>query len=286
MAKKTAHVSEEKKKVVREFVKLCKEYPIVGLVNMENLPAQQLSNMRSQLRGKVVILMTKKRLLKIVFEQMKDEKKGIEKLSEHLTGMPALIFTKDNPFALMSTLNKNKSNAPARGGQIAPKDIIVPAGPTPFAPGPIISELGQAGIKAGIEGGKVAVKADSVVARKGEVIKDKVASILTRLGIHPMEVGLDLIAVYEGGTIFTKDVLSIDESKYLVDLKMAHSWAVNLSVFSGYITKDTIKIMIAKAYRDSKAIGISQGIIADILLPDLLAKADREAAVLKEKTGQ
>ncbi len=283
---KTAHVSEEKKIVVKDFVRLCREYPIIGIVNMENLPAPQLANMRKQLRGKVEIRMTKKRLIRVIFEQVKGEKAGIGQLEQYFTGMPAMIFTKENPFALMKILNKNKSNAPAKGGQIAPKDIIVPAGPTPFAPGPIISELGQAGIKAGIEGGKVAVKADSIAAHKGEVIKEKTASILTRLGIYPMEVGLDLVAVYENGTIFEKDVLSVDESQYITNLKLAASWAMNLAVESGYVTKDTVKLMIAKAYRDSKAIGISQGIMADQIMPDLLARADREANALMQKTGQ
>lgn len=285
MAKK-AHVSEEKKIAVKDFVKLCREYPIIGIVNMENLPAPQLSNMRKQLRGKVEIRMTKKRLIRVIFEQVKGEKAGVEQLEKYFTGMPAMIFTKENPFALMKILNKNKSNAPARGGQIAPKDIIVPAGPTPFAPGPIISELGSVGIKAGIDAGKVAIKQDSIVARKGEPISDKAASILTRLGIHPMEIGLDLVAVYENGTIFTKDVLSVDESQYITNLKLAASWAINLAIKSGYVTKDTVKLMIAKAYRESKAIGISQGIMADQIMPDLLARADREANALKQKTGQ
>ncbi|MBI2112759.1 50S ribosomal protein L10, partial [Candidatus Woesearchaeota archaeon] len=35
-------------------------------------------------------------------------------------------------------LEKNKSNAPAKPGQVAPKDITVKAGATSFAPGPII----------------------------------------------------------------------------------------------------------------------------------------------------
>ena len=66
MAEREPHISDYKKKVVDEFVKLLKEYPIIGAINMENLPAPQLQNMRSQLRDTVVMRMTKRRLIKII----------------------------------------------------------------------------------------------------------------------------------------------------------------------------------------------------------------------------
>src|SRR3989344_6071657 len=209
-----AHVAEYKKEIVSGLVNLMTDYPIIGLVNMENLPAPQLQKMRAQLRGNFYIAMTKRRLMKLAIEQVKSSRKGIEQLENHLGGMPALIFTKENPFRLSRTLQRNKSPAPAKAGQTAPRDIIVPKGATPFAPGPIIGELALAGIKSGVEGGKVAIKEDSLVAKSGEKIKPKVAEILTRLGIQPMEVGLDLVAVYEKGLIYGRDVLSVDEKEY------------------------------------------------------------------------
>jgi len=187
---KTAHVAEYKKKIVQNIVKCVKEYPIIGVANMENLPAPQLQAMRAKLRGKVYLIMTKKRLMKIALEQVKNDKKDIENLEKYFEGMAALLFTKDSPFKLSKTLQESKSPAPAKAGQTAPKDLIIPKGPTGFAPGPIISELSSVGIKTGVEQGKVAVKEDSLVAKKGEKIEPKVAEVLTRMGIEPMEVGL------------------------------------------------------------------------------------------------
>ena len=57
--KPKAHVADYKKVVVKKIVELLKQYPIIGCINMENLPASQLQNMRGQLRGKVEMLMTK-----------------------------------------------------------------------------------------------------------------------------------------------------------------------------------------------------------------------------------
>lgn len=227
--------------------------------------------------------MTKKRLLKKVIEQIKDKKPGIENLEQYMTGMPALMFTKENPFSLFQELQQNKSSAPAKGGQTAPKDIVVTAGPTPFAPGPVIGELGALGIKAGVEDGKVTIKEDKVVATSGDVISAELAGLLTRLSIEPMEVGLNVTAVYENGTIFPRSVLDIDIAQYKTDIENTAREAFNLAFFTGFPTEETIKLMVQTAFMDTKALALSQGILADGVVEEIIAKAEIQALSLKAK---
>ncbi|MFC1742141.1 50S ribosomal protein L10 [Nanoarchaeota archaeon] len=278
---KTSKLPAAKKKVVDEFVKLAKEYPIVGAVNMENLPTKQLQNMRAQLREKVVLKMAKRRLMTIAIEEAAKEKKGLEQLIPYLKGMPALLFTKENPFTLYKNLQKNKSSAPIKAGQTTPKDIIVPAGPTGFAPGPIIGQLGGAGIAAGIDGGKVVIKKDSQVAKDGDVINAELAGILTRLSIEPMEIGLELTATFEDGNIFTKDVLAIDEDEYINNMTNCHRWAFNLAMEAGILTAETTELMVTKAFTDAKALARECSIYADCVMPELIAKAHNQMLGLK-----
>ena len=54
-----AHVAESKKKIVEEFSELVNSYPVIGVVDMENLPAAQLQKMRGQLRDKVLIRLSR-----------------------------------------------------------------------------------------------------------------------------------------------------------------------------------------------------------------------------------
>lgn len=281
MNKIEPHVSEAKKKEVDDIKRLVREYPIIGVVNMENLPALQLQRMKNQLRGTIVIKMTKKRLIYIALDQIKDG--NLLKLKEQIKGMPALIFTKENPFRLYKLLDKSKSNAPAKPGQIAPHDIVINAGPTNFVPGPMIGELGQVGLKTGVEGGKIVIKEDKIIVKGGEVIKPKVADILTKMGIEPMQIGLNLIATYEKGVIFTKDILAVDEQKYIDDIKQSYIDAMNLALNSAYIIKETAEELIKKAFRDSKALADSQNILTDENAKELLAKANLEMLSLKSK---
>lgn len=265
--------SSRKTTAIKEFEQLLKEYPIVGAVDMESLPAPQLQQMREQLRGTCVIKMTKRRLMSVAIQNTTDDKPGIDELEEHLKGMPALLFTKENPFTLFKILKKNKSPAPAKGGQTAPKDIKISAGPTPFAPGPIIGELGKFGLKSGVENGKVAIKQDKIVCKEGEEISPELAALLTRLDIKPMEVGLALTAVYEEGEILTKHVLDIDEEQYLADLTSAAAGALNLAVNAAIPNEQSIQLLLGKASREARNLSRESAHLTDETTEEILGYA-------------
>jgi large subunit ribosomal protein L10 len=250
------HVAPAKKKAAKEFEQLLLEYPIVAAVNLESLPAKQLAVMRDKLRQTCHIRMAKRRVMNVAIEAVKGKKHGIEQLQSHMKGMPALLFTKENPFTLYKTVKKNKSKAAAKAGQKAPYDLVVPAGPTSFAPGPVIGELGSLGIKTGVENGKVAIKADSVVAKEGAVISQKLAGLLLRLGIEPMEIGLDITAVYENGMIMTRSVLDVDEDAYLGMIGKAAAQAIALSIETSFLTPETRERAIEVTAKSAVALAI------------------------------
>ena len=277
-------VSDKKKQLVQQLTQRIKDSPIVGLVNMQSLPAQQSQDMRAMLRDKgVFITMARKKLLKLAIEN--SGKDNIKNLIEKIKGMPALIFSNDNPFTLYSTLQKNKSEAPAKAGQEAPKDIVVKAGGTNFAPGPIISELAAVGIKTKVDGGKLAIMDDTIVAKEGDIISAPLAETLKRLDIKPMEVGLDLVAVWEDGIIYDGKQLHIDEDEYVAQFMQAASWAMNLAVETAFPTKETTEILLQKAFREAKALSIEANVLNDVSRDEILAKAERQALSVKDVAG-
>ncbi len=281
--KKKAHVAKWKKDSVEEFSKLLLEYPIIGIVNMQNLPASQLHKMRKKLRSVATMKMTKRRILLHAIEKVKDKRKGLEELEKNLSGMPAVIFTKDNPFKLFKTLQKAKTKAAAKVGQICPEDITIPAGPTSFAPGPIVGELGQLGIKTKIEAGKIVIREDKLVVKKGEVIDDKKSSLLAKFNIQPIEIGLDLVAVYEGGIIFGKDVLSVDEKAFIANIEKAARESMNLSVEIAFLTKENGDVIFGKAFREAKAVSVETKFLTEMTKEDILARVNAEALALKQE---
>ena len=273
-------IPEWKKDEVKDVIRLVNEYPIFGIVDLENLPALQLQRIRLKLKDMLNLKMTKKRIIKIALQQLKD-KPNMDEVIESMKGMPALIFTKENPFKLYKTLAKNKSNAPAKPGQTAPDDIIIPAGPTQFTPGPIISELAQAGIKTKVEEGKLAVESEVTLVKEGEKITTQQADLLSRFGIEPMEVGLNIVLIYENGTIYKKSVLAVDEEEYINNLRSASAESISLSIEIGYITKDNVSLMMQKAQRETKALADSTGILTNEKVEDMIGQAKLEMESVK-----
>lgn len=246
-----AHVSEVKKREVQDIKDLARKYRVIGIVNMMNLPALQLQRIKQNLKD-IKLKFSKKRLIKIAFDQLKEEKKNILELKEKLEGMPALLFTNKDPFELAKVINKNKSKAFAKSGQIAPDDLIIPAGPTDFPAGPMIGELGALGVKTKVDAGKIVILDDKLLVKKGEQINEKQASLLSKLGIEPMQIGLDLLFTYEDGEILSKDVLFVDEELYISNIKKAGSEAIALALEIGYVVEDTVELLLAKACREAR----------------------------------
>ncbi|MCD6571939.1 MAG: 50S ribosomal protein L10 [Thermoplasmata archaeon] len=243
-----AHVAEWKKREVEELKNIIKSYPIVGIAQIGGIPAPQMQQLRAKLRDIALVKVVRNTLFSLALEETDKEKNGIAELKNIIEGETAIIAAKDiNPFKLFQIIKSNRINAPAKGGEIAPKDIVVKAGDTPFKPGPIVGELQKAGIPAAIEEGKVVIKKDKVIVPAGERISPQIAQILTRMEIYPLEIGINLKGVYENGIIFTSDILDINKDEYVGNLTNAARNAFNLAINSGWVNKFTIDTLISMA---------------------------------------
>jgi large subunit ribosomal protein L10 len=191
MALYTHHLPSWKKDEVEEIKANAKKYTLIGLVDVYGIPAQQVQQIRRNLRGKAVIKVTRNTLIRHAFEEIGGD---VKNLSKYISGHSAIIFTNDNPFKLFKQLETTKTKMAAKPGEKAPEDIVIEKGPTSFKPGPIVGELQQAGIPAAIEGGKVKIRETKTVVKKGGIISAKLAAVLTKLDIKPMDVGLALQA--------------------------------------------------------------------------------------------
>jgi len=265
------HVAQWKKDEVKNLKNLIEKYPVVGMANLSDIPAPQLQKMRQSLRGNAELKMSRKTLMDLALNESKKTK--VEILVEHMEGQPALIFTDMNPFKLYKILESSKTPAPARAGSIATSNIVVPKGETGFMPGPILGELQRIGIPAKIEKGKIVITEDKTIVAEGEEIPKDVASMLTRLEIYPLEVGINLRAAYEDKTIYTSDILFIDDDKTLSDIENAYSRAFNLSVNGMVYNKISTPALITKAAGQSLNLALNAEILTSKTTTTLLAKA-------------
>jgi large subunit ribosomal protein L10 len=260
--------------------------PVTAVVGLRGVPASALQTMRRELRerGHPITVATNS-AIRHALEKAAASRPALRPLLEQVTDQTALLAAEGNPFALYQEFLRTRSPTPARGGEVAPKDILVPAGTTNFKPGPIVGELQHAGFPAAIEKGKVILKKDTMIVHAGQTISREVATMLARLEIFPLEVGLSLRAVVDGTTFYPPEVLAVDLEAERAGLARAARAALGLAVELGYATRETMPLLVARAHRRALGLALAAGYISKETIEPLFAKAMREAAAVQKLTG-
>lgn len=276
----------KKKRLMYETLqKLPKNYNVIAISKMTKVRATQLMAIRKKFRDKIKILVIKNKVAQRAFQKI--EMKGLDGLSEQLEGQCALMFTNISPFQLNLNFDKNKVYLPAKGGDIAPSNIIIPAGNTGLTPGPVLSEFKESNIATRIDQGSIWVSKDTVVAKPGDTISQKLASLLSKLNIKPIEAGLSVSFAIEEGLIFRESDLKINLDEYSNSLSTSFNEALSLATEIGYITTETILPILIKADQGAKSLIAESGYLSkdtvELVIPRANAQANTLASELSKK---
>jgi len=252
-------------------------HEVTAVISIQGIPARQFQSIRAELRGVAKIQVARNSLIHRALGQLGET---TLQLFENVDGPTALIFTDLNPFKLFKLLENSRTPAPAKAGDEAPSDIIVKKGPTSFRPGPIVGDLQNVGIPAAIEKGKIVIRETKTVAKAGEAISARLADVLQRFEIYPMEVGLYLRAAYDGDVLYLPKDLHIDEQAYFGQFVLAVSKALNLSINAAYPTSLTAATLLQKASSEAMNLGVNAEIFEPEVLKALLLRAQAAALAL------
>jgi large subunit ribosomal protein L10 len=275
-------ILQEKAKQIKEIGNIMQQHKIIALASLHKVRAAQLQELRKKLQNDAYLQVIKNTLMKRVIAQSK-EKPNLEKLGDHLTGSTIYLFTNLNPFKLVLLLEKSKVITTAKAGDTAAFDVVVPAGNTGQPPGPIISQLGAVGLKTRIESGSVWINKDTLVVKKGETISQRLAAVLSKLGIKPVEAGLVLKTVYDDGAVITEDQLRLNIDEFKKTIEEAHRYAFYLSVNSAYTTPENIGFLLQKAHQDAYRLSVNEEIPTKETVAEILRKAYMQMLSLKTR---
>ena len=269
-----AHVADWKRTEIDQLIEQVSSAPVVALVDIGGIPATQMTKMRAVLRGKATLRVARSTLIKRTLKKLAEDRPDLDKLNDMLGHKQVgFILSSDNPFKLYRQMEQTKTAAPAKGGEIAPADILVQKGPTSYKAGPLVGELQLAGLPAAIEKGKIVIRKKHVAVKAGEEISEKMAQALTKLDIHPLTVGLDLIAAWSEGTIFEKQTLSMDPAQFYGELQSAIRSAHNLVLNAAITVPGVMPQLIAKAQSEALAVALKAGILTSATVKPLIGKA-------------
>lgn len=258
-----------------------KKYPVCALIKMDKVRSSQILPLRKKLKNDVQFVSIKDSVAKKALEKL--DIPGIKGMIDQLTDQCMLLFTNMSPFKLNVLLAKNKIMMYARGGDIASMDIKIPAKNTGIAPGPMLTEFKEAGIPTKIDQGTIWISKDSVPVQKGGAISEKLATLLQKLDIKPVEAGIVLHSALEKGLVYKKDELVIDVEAIRNEIAKAHQEAISLSIEAAYITESNVNLILAKAAQHARSLSIESGFFTIETKEQILQKAHAQARSVVEK---
>jgi large subunit ribosomal protein L10 len=276
----TQQVAVWKKEIYDDLLELLNKYSVIAVADLQKVRSSQIQEIRKKLRGKAELIVAKNTILRKAAEKAAGKKEKVNQFADSLTGSKVLIFTQMNPYELIIFLNKNKVRVPAKGGDIATSDIMIPGGNTGLQPGPVISEFNEAKVQTRIEGGSIFVAKDTIVVTKGEVIPVKTASLLSKLGMKPMEAGLSLSYAYDNGLTLGPNDLAFDLDKMKADVSSAARLAIGVAVEANIMLPETAPIIISKAYRQAVEVSVEAGFFTKQTTDLIIRRAYASASAL------
>lgn len=272
---------QKKSLMYQQLQELPKKYNVIALVRMEKVRSSQLLPLRKKFKGEVEIVSIKDKVAQKALSGLKMP--SIDKMVDKLVGQCVLMFTNMTPFKLNILLGKNKIMMAARGGDIASIDVVIKAGNTGITPGPILTDFKEAGVATKIDQGTIWITKDSMPAKKGAVISEKLATLLSKLDVKPVEAGIILDAAVAEDILYAKNELVIDVEKYRNAFAQAHQEAMSLAIEIGYITKENVSAILAKAAQQARSLAVESGFLIDDTKTQTLQKAHSQARALASK---
>jgi large subunit ribosomal protein L10 len=271
-------VLDEKSGEVEEIKGILQGYKSIGIANLKKVRASQLQGMKKNFAGRVYMRVLKNTLVKLALDGM--GKEDLKKLEAYLDGSNVYLFTNENPFKLALMLERGKVKTTAKSGDTSAMDVVIPAGNTGQPPGPVISQLNAVGLPTRIESGSVWISKDTLVVRKGEAINERLAGVLSKLGIKAVELGISMRAVYDEGLMIEGEQLHIDVDATRKSLEQSNSEAFALSLSIAYPTSENIATLLQTAQQKATALSVAAALPEKDTIGDLLRKADAQMTAL------
>ena len=279
------HYPKKKRLMYEELQRIPAEYNVIALSKMSKVRAAQLMMIRKKFRNDIKIKIVKNKVAIRAFEKVKGVA-GIENLRNQLEGQCALIFTNINPFKLNLIFSQNKVFLPAKGGDIATKEIFVPSGNTGITPGPVLSEFKTANVPTKIDQGTIWVTRDTLVAKPGDVISTPLASLLSKLNVKPVEAGISVSFAIAEGLQFKEQDLKLNLEEYKEELARSFAQALALATEAGYMTPETVTPLLVKAHQQAISLAIEGGYLTSETAGFVLPRAQIQAQAIANKAKE
>lgn len=241
-----------------KMTRMLSTYGKVFVVGVDNVGSQQMNQTRKVMRGQAEILMGKNTMMRKVLASFLEENPEhfYANIESKMIGNVGFVFTNGDLPTIRDMILANRVPAPARIGAIAPLDVVVPSGPTGCDPGQTnFFQVLQVPTK--IVKGQIEITSNVNLIKAGTKVGSSEAALLSKLGIKPFSYGLTIDCVFDHGSIFSVDVLSIDDAYLRSQFATAMSKLSAISLQIGYPTQASLPHSIGNAFKSLVAVAVN-----------------------------
>jgi large subunit ribosomal protein L10 len=265
-----------KEKEAKKLYSLVKEANI-AVCDTQDIDAYTLQKLRKEAKeNNWSVVFTKKVVIERALLNVSPELSKFASECKH----PFLIIGQFSASDLSKLIDKFYVRKAPKEGEVAEFDIVIPAGPTTFPPGPMTTMFTSLGIKTKSEGGKISIAQDTVVVKKGNVVSEQVANLLRILGIRPITIHLRILGAKIGNLIIRSELFAINSEYLRKAIAEAYSTALSLAVYKEIPEKEAISRIIQKVYIQAKYLMIFKEIVSAETVGAILLKAVNAAKAL------
>ncbi|HYA21953.1 MAG TPA: 50S ribosomal protein L10 [Thermoproteota archaeon] len=242
-----------KKEETEKVSELISGRHMLMLISAERVRASLLNEMRDEFIGRLTIKYTKPSILRRALESKGDQ--SLKELAQkYIKGSTILVLSDEEPFRVAREFRNRAVQLPAKAGDVASGEVIVEPGNTGLPPGPVISELNEAGIPTRIETGSVWVTKRTVVAKSGDVISARLASALSKLGMKPIRSYLRPKCAWYAGSTIEGSILETSLEEITAQLTSSWNAGIALAIAAGVFMKDSVYVLLSRAGAEASAL--------------------------------
>jgi len=232
-------------------------YDKAFIVGADNVGSKQMSDIRAALRPDSIILMGKntmmKRSIRLYCEETGNDQWA--PILDMLVGNVGIVFTKADLSQIKDEISKYKVGAPARVGLLAPNDVFIPAGGTGMDPSQT-SFFQALAIATKINKGTIEIVSEVHLIKAGDKVGASEAALLGKLGVKPFKYGLEVLKVYDNGSLFDTAVLDITDADLEASVGAGLANIAALSLAANYPTLASIPHSLINGYKNVLAIAV------------------------------
>lgn len=232
---------------------LLSEYNRIFICDADNVTSKQFQNIRVGMRGRGAVLMGKNTMMKRAIREMMKDQPALERLLPLIKKNVGFVLTNGDLVEIRDLIATFTVPASARSGAIAPVEVTVP--PQNTGLGPEKTSFFQAlSIPTKISRGSIEITAPVKLLEVGDKVSESAATLLNMLKISPFTYGLDILHIYDSGSVFSPAILDITDDDIRTRFLSGVQNIAAVSLAIGYPTVASVPHSIANGFRNVMAI--------------------------------